>query len=106
MADLASIVEELKKKEPGRRFVAFCSKSAEAIFRSPSPREMGPFRIKAMDKDQRGAATEWLVRACCAYPAQAELNQLLESKPLLVEQWANKLVEAAGGDEEVEVKNF
>lgn len=106
MADIAAVVEECRKKEPGRRFIALCSKSAEAVFRCPSQAELGPFRVKAADKDQRGAATEWLVRACCAWPAPAELNAILSAKPLLIEKWAEKLMLEAGAEEEVEVKNF
>jgi hypothetical protein len=106
VADLDQVVQELKAKEPDRRFVVLSSKSAEAVFRVPSMKEMGPFRIKAQDKDQRGAATEWLVRTCCAHPAGLELSAILNAKPMLLEKWAEKLVAEAGADEEVEVKNF
>jgi len=68
--------------------------------------EMDAYRARQNNPQQRPKAMESMVRTCLIFPDRDAFQAVVEQKPLLIEKWADKLADAAGADEEVEVKNL
>lgn len=100
-------VTELKEKNPGRDIVQLSSKSGEVAFKVPNAVEIDAFRQRlAGNRANAAEANKALVATCCVYPSKEELRALLDRKPFLLEKWAEALMDAAGADEEIELKKL
>lgn len=97
-------------KWPGRELVRIVStaptgeKTADVAARVPNMGEMREFRRRVNTSKLSTESESWLVRSCFIEPGTpAELNQLLDQRPLLLTRWSTELCNLAGGAEEVEV---
>lgn len=89
----------------GRELLVLTSKNADVVFRVPNDVEMDAWQSRYKgDRANLHEANKSLVGTCLAFPALAELQEILKRKPVLLTKWAGELYEAAGGNEEVEVK--
>lgn len=77
----------------------------EIIARVPGRAEYRRFKTLALDERRRVDAAETLLRDCCLYPEPKELGELLERAPALAESFGSKLLELAGMEQEVAVRN-
>jgi len=91
----------------GRELVAFKSKTAEVVFRVPNGVEMDAYRTRhGSDRAKIPEANKGLLATCLAYPDSETFQQILNERPLLLEKWSDKLTDAAGADEVIEVKKL
>lgn len=91
----------------GRELLLLTSKSAEVVFRVPGGVEMDAYRARhAGDRSKTTEANRSLLGTCLAFPDTATLQEILDRRPLLLEKWSDKLLDAGGGEEEVEAKKL
>lgn len=104
--NLEEAVAAEKQKNPNVELLQLTSSSGEFVFKVPTSTELGPFRKRISDKDQRSGALEMLVRTCLVYPDRAGFDAAVTKRPMLIEKWGDALTDAAGGAEDVEVKKL
>ena len=103
--ELKAKLAELQGQNPGRELVAYESKSGLVIFKVPNGVEIDAWRARhAGERRNFPEANKSLVATCRVYPDAAAMQALLNLRPMLLEKWADKLTDAAGADEVVEVK--
>lgn len=101
----AEKLDELKAANPGRELVVYTSKAGEVVFKVPNGVEFDAYRTRhGNDKAKFAEAGKGLLATCRVWPEPKEFIALLDRRPMLLEKWVDKLTDAAGGDEEIEVK--
>lgn len=104
--NLDEAVAAAKAQYPGAELLQLGSASGQFVFRVPTSTELGPFRKRISDRDQRAGALENLVRTCLVYPDRAGFDAAVLKRPMLIEKWGDELTDAAGGAEDIEVKKL
>jgi hypothetical protein len=96
---------ELKSLNPGRELVVYRSVAGEAVFKIPNGAEFDAYRTRhGNDRAKFAEAGKSLLATCRVFPSAADFIALLDRRPMLLEKWVDKLTDAAGGDEVIEVK--
>lgn len=73
--------EEIKAKNPGKRFARVVVAPGEMILMNPSRQQHRMFRVQALDERTQAVAFDNLLVSTCAHPPQATLTQWLEDYP-------------------------
>ena len=103
--ELKQKVAELEGANPGRELVVYNSKAGLAIFKVPNGVEIDAWRARhGGEKAKFPEANKTLLATCRVYPEPLEFKVLLDRRPFLLEKWIDALTDAAGADEEIEVK--
>lgn len=101
----AATTAALKAKYPGADLILLKSKSAEVVAKV-SKVEVDLFRELISAPATKARAMDRFVKACIVHPEPDEVVSILSRKPSLAELWGDKLLDAAGSDEEVEAKKL
>lgn len=96
-------LSELAAKSPGK-LTSLKASGAEVVVRVPSRLEFRKWKADCQDDRKRLDAAELLLLPCVVYPDVAELEQLFEDKPGLVDTFSLQLLELAGFSQAVEKK--
>lgn len=102
----AAVVERLKQSNPTAELLGLAGAGFTVVAKSPAKKEMDLFRDVMFNEKTRARGMERLVRACILHPPMEEVTRIFDTKPGLVERWADKLLEAGGSNEEVQVKKL
>jgi hypothetical protein len=73
-------------------------------FRVPNRSEYNRYTEKLFNEKTRHLASDFLVRACCVYPPDADAR--IERRPGVVTTCASPVIEHAGVDTEARAKNL
>lgn|SRR5574337_178147 len=108
MATIEEAVKTARATNPDVELRQYSSESGDVVFRLPTLAEASAFRKRTFDKDPavRAQAMENLVRTCLVFPDAASFNALVTRRPFLFDTWGDKLVDAAGAEEEVTEKKL
>lgn len=100
--EIAKKVAEIQAANPDREIVTFESEYAWAAFKIPNGTEYD--RYRALVRSNISEANKTLLANCLAWPEKERFAEILDRRPHLVEKWADKLTDAAGAEEVIEVK--
>lgn len=89
----------------GARVVAVTIAGHDLVLKAPPRSEWKRYRSMVLS-DQKADASQTLVSACLLYPPHDIFQQIVESRPAVLDKVANKVAELAGLDDEVVEKNF
>jgi hypothetical protein len=103
---MQAAIDAAKQNNPDVELLQLSSASGDVVLRVPAAAEVAVFRKRIMDKETRSSAIENLVRTCLVFPAREAFNALVQKRPFLIEKYGEKLTDAAGDSEEVEVKKL
>jgi hypothetical protein len=108
MATIEEAIAKARQSNANVELRQYSSVSGEAVFRLPNSAEASAFRKRTFDKDAgtRADALENLVRTCLVFPDVETFNALINKRPFLVDTWGDKLVDAAGAEEQVTEKKL
>lgn len=101
--------EHLKFTHAGRELKLLKTPAGELVVRVPNLSEMREVRARGKDPARKGGAAdavEWVTRSCIISPDRDGLNALLDSRPLLLDNLFEVLMNLAGADEELAVGKF
>lgn len=102
-AKAEALISDLKAQNPGRQLLQFSTRSGAVILRVPNLEQAAQLERDLKDKATAGLASENLLRASIVHPAKDKLDELLASKPVLIDVWYRQLRKEMGEDDRVEV---
>jgi hypothetical protein len=106
MKPTAEQIEEAKAKHPDRELMLLESLSYTVIVTIPNGTEIGAFRREVQNVERRSNAMSRLVTNSIVWPDRAAVNEILSTRPLMLENWLKQIEELAGGAEEVTAKKL
>lgn len=102
----ASKIEELRQKHLGAELHRVRIAGEELVARSPSAAAWERFTARRGDPSTRFAACRQLLVDCVLHPTGAELGDLIERRPGIVDSVASKLAELCGAAMEAEAEKL
>ncbi len=100
-------VAKLKTANPGLELHQLGDGAESIVVRLPSRAEWK--RMKAMRLEGGAKAVEaydWLVSTCLVWPTEEQAEELFNSRPAIVDSFANEIAELAGATEKVSAKKL
>lgn len=94
---LQTVIDELKKKNPGVKMSLLQHQGVNVIVRNATPAIYRKSKAYSRDDKTSVDANETLVRDCLLWPTPTELTAIFQDHPGLPDTFANDLVKIAGG---------
>jgi hypothetical protein len=99
-------IAAVRAAHPTRELFLLSGTTVDAIAMIPNKMETDRFRREIIKPEQRATAMETYVRNAIVWPDRKRVQDLLNTRPWLMEKWYSKIEDEAGDAEEIETKKL